>query len=87
MLQNKIETCHKDRLHTVVVWVPSHVGLNGNDTANSAALEGSRLPEISLAIGPSLTKLRDTSSRATQSLWMVIVHHYTFRNPHSRSGT
>ena len=85
LIQNHIEARHEDRVDTVVVWIPSHIGLKGNDRADSAALEGSRLPEIGLTIGPSLTKLKATSSRATRSLWMAALHHDTVRNPYSIS--
>ena len=67
LIQNKIETRHEDRLDTIGVWVPSNTGLNGNDRVNSVSLEGSGLPEVGLAISPSLFKLRATSSNAIRS--------------------
>ena len=85
LIQQQVQTRHENGLDTVVVWVPLHVRLRGNDAADSAALEGARLPEIGLVNGPSLSRLKAASAKATLSLRVATLTHDRVRNPYSIS--
>lgn len=53
------------------LWVPSHIGVHGNDLADSAAREGAAATPSSLPlkIAPSVSELNSRLSKATYSNW------------------
>lgn len=49
-----IDALHKSEIDTIVVWVPSHVGIFGNEKADRQALIGSEREAVDLEIGLEL---------------------------------
>ena len=84
-IQIIISARHRAHLNTVLLWVPSHIGLAGNDQADRAALTGANRADVEIAIPPSTTKLSAVASRATINLWERATRKEQVRNPYSIS--
>ncbi|MEL7522413.1 MAG: ribonuclease H family protein, partial [Cyanobacteria bacterium J06553_1] len=52
----------------VLNWVPSHVGIRGNSSADEAARQATARPEVDLVVRPSLRYTKDQARCATWSL-------------------
>ena len=84
-IQDIIINRHRNNLSTVLLWMPSHIGLAGNDLADKAALEGAGLPAIDRVLPPSISKLQAANSRTTKELWETSLGPTKVRNPYSIS--
>ena len=84
-IQETILARKKAGLTTAFIWIPSHVGIRGNEHADKAALEGALLPEITHPSAPSISRIKGAAARATQHLWDESITNERVRNPHSYS--
>ena len=52
----------------VLNWIPSHVGIRGNERADEAARRASSRPSVEYAVRPSLHQVKDKARHATKTL-------------------
>ncbi|MEL7523335.1 MAG: ribonuclease H family protein, partial [Cyanobacteria bacterium J06553_1] len=52
----------------ILNWIPSHVGIHGNERADEAARRASSHPVVDYAVRPSLRQVKDVARRTTRAL-------------------
>jgi ribonuclease HI len=66
-----LEALHESAIDTVIVWVPSHIGIFGNEKADRLALIGSQRDTVELDIGFELDDAYHMVDRYVVSEWQT----------------
>jgi ribonuclease HI/exonuclease III len=83
--QDNLQERHEAGLKTLLLWVPSHIGLRGNDLADAAAAEGALLNEVGCLVSPSISKRKADAARRSNKLWEDSLSPERIKNPYSPS--
>ena len=69
MLRDILDTKHALQREVTLVWVPSHVGIQGNETADRLANEGTKKSAVDIDIGIELAEAYSTVDDYCRSKW------------------
>jgi len=84
-IQDRIVQRRRDGLTTTLHWVPSHVGVPGNEHADRAANRAALLHDITHAALPTSTQMKSIASRKMETVWEAELAPEVIRLPDSRS--
>jgi len=62
LLLDIMESKHALNLEVTVVWVPSHIGIHGNEIVDQLAAEGTRKVSVDIDIGHKLAEVSTTTA-------------------------
>ncbi|XP_040966432.1 uncharacterized protein [Gossypium hirsutum] len=56
-------------IHVTLLWIPSHVGIPGNEKADQLAREGLKLPEVTTTLPHSISEANNLLRKTINSQW------------------
>ncbi|XP_042903321.1 uncharacterized protein [Parasteatoda tepidariorum] len=68
-------TLHKNRFHILLCWIPSHVGIPGNDLADSAARSATSVLTLSIPFSDTKTYIRQFITSVWQQQWDLKIYN------------
>jgi len=69
LLRDIIESKHALNWDVTLVWVPSHIGIHGNETADNLAAEGTRKASVDIDIGHKLAEAYSAVDHYCRQKW------------------
>jgi len=69
LLSDMIDLLHSVNSHITVVWVPSHIGITGNERADQLANMGSKRQHIDIDVGVELQEMYGRVDTYINKLW------------------
>jgi hypothetical protein len=87
ILTNTLNSIYQTNAQTTILWVPSHIGINGNESADKLATRATSKPIIDIKIPFELNHIKQISKKITRLKWknswqnQSKIEHYFQINP------
>lgn len=69
LLMETINVINQISTHTTITWVPSHIGIHGNESADKLALKAANKPTIDIQIPYEINHIKHITSNIIKKKW------------------